>query len=137
MTSQNLGKGRPVLRYREDDRGRLFRWDDGLSEWFRVLSDDDEYEVAMLAVRSAPAGHTGGGSATRPADHAGAPGPGAGGVDARTGGTAPVAGLVHDAGGRFALAQHRRLLGGQQLPVSTVRGLGWPVPETFTAPAGR
>jgi hypothetical protein len=39
-----------MIRYREDERGRLLRWDDGFQEWFRILSDDDEYDVAARAV---------------------------------------------------------------------------------------
>jgi len=40
-----------MVRYREDGHGRLFRWDETLRAWFRVLSSDEEFEAAVRASR--------------------------------------------------------------------------------------
>lgn len=67
-----------MTHYRQDERGRLFRWDTGLRAWFRIVSHDDEYEVASLAVRTERAWseasassrtRVGAGSAAAPTSH--------------------------------------------------------------------
>lgn len=41
-----------MIRYREDENGRLFRWDEGLGEWLRIHSGDDEFEPAAHAIHA-------------------------------------------------------------------------------------